>query len=90
MSTVISRQTHIEQVLVQVTSLLVERARAQLERDVAAGQESTRDLLRMNELEKELLAIRHELGLPDAAGVSPSPPGRVASRFYEVPGQEDA
>jgi hypothetical protein len=85
-----SRQTHIEQVLVEVTSLLVERARVQVEHEVAAGQDSTHDLQRINEAEKELRAIRRELGMPESATDSPPPPGRQVSKFFEVPGQEDA
>jgi hypothetical protein len=81
MSLTVSRQTHIEQVLVEVTSLLMERARVQLEREHA-----TDELHRVETLEKELKSIRHELGLDDAH----APPGRQVSKFHEVPGQEDA
>ena len=90
MSTVMSRQTHIEQVLVEVTSLLVERARVQLEREVEDGRDSRQDLERMTHAEKELRAIRRELGLPESMTESTPPPGRQVSKFHEVPGQEDA
>jgi hypothetical protein len=90
MSTVLSRQTHIEQVLVEVTSLLVERARVQLEHEVEDGRDSRHDLERMHQAEKELRAIRRELGLPESPSDSPPPAGRQVSKFFEVPGQEDA
>jgi hypothetical protein len=96
MSTTITRQTHMEQILIEVTSLLVDRACIQLEREVAALGGSNTDksaanaLRRLHELEKELHAIRQELGLEHPSAASASPPGRQVSKFYEVPGQEDA
>jgi hypothetical protein len=82
----------MEQVLIEVTSLLVDRARSQLEREIQSGtdESAVNELRRLHELEKELRAIRHEFGLADAGTPAPSPPGRQVSRFYEVPGQEDA
>jgi hypothetical protein len=95
MSAAISGQTNIEQVLIKATSLLVECARRELEREVEAARESgidrtaASDLGRMRELEEELRAIRRELGLVGAAR-TPTGPARQVSKFYEVPGQEDA
>jgi len=88
MSTTSTRQTHMEQVLIEVTSLLVDRARIQLESATDANAAS--DLQRLHHLEKELNAIRREFGLLESARVSASTPGPQVSRFYEVPGQEDA
>lgn len=82
MSTTV-RYTHIERVLVEAASLLIERARIQLERD-PEDEAAAAELRRVRELEQELRVIRHEFGLP------PVPTGRQVSRFYEVPGQEDA
>lgn len=82
MSTTV-RYTHIERVLVEATSLLIERARIQLERD-PEDEAAAAELRRVRELEQELRLIRHEFGLP------PVPSGRQVSKFYEVPGQEDA
>jgi hypothetical protein len=88
-STTVSRQVHLDQLLIEVTSLLVDRARIQLERDVAAADDPTApgDLQRLREMEHKLRAIRKDFGLTDAP---PSAPERQVSRFYEVPGQEDA
>ena len=85
-------RTAVEQMLVEVTSLLLERARIQLEREVeatgdAAGAAS--DLLRMREFEAALRAIREERAVAGAVP-APVPLHREVSRFYEVPGQEDA
>jgi hypothetical protein len=94
-STTTVRQAHIEQVLIEVTSLLVDRARIQLQREVeAAGGASTDpsasgDLRRLHEMDKKLRAIRREVGLAEP-GTAPAPAERQVSRFYEVPGQEDA
>ncbi len=96
MSTTISRQTHLEQLLIEVTSLLVDRACIQLEREVAALGGSNTDesapkaLRRLHELEKELHSIRQDFGLEDADAAPHAPAGRQVSKFYEVPGQEDA
>jgi len=88
MSTTTTRQTHMEQILIEVTSLLVDRARIQLE--TATDAHAAADLRRLQELEKELRAIRREFGLHESAIHNASPPGPQVSRFYEVPGQEDA
>ena len=91
MTTAASRRLHIEHVLVEVTSLLVERARAQLERESTTDESAANQLRRLNGLEQELQAIRHEIGLIAAASNVPtSAEGRQVSRFYDVPGQEDA
>jgi hypothetical protein len=91
-STTTSRQVHLEHVLVEVTSLLVDRARIQLEREVESSPDETAaaDLRRLHELEKELRAIRRELGVHDPDKQTTTPGGRQVSKFYEVPGQEDA
>jgi hypothetical protein len=92
----LSRLTHIEHVLVEITSLLVDRARGQLEREVETAGENTTDqhavgdLRRLQELEKQLRAIRREFGLHESHRAAPSPTGPQVSKFYEVPGQEDA
>ena len=83
MSTTVSRQAYVEKVLVEVTSLLLARARTQLQRESEDDLAAENDLRRLEELDKELRAIRRELG-------APLPSGRQVSRFYEVPGQEDA
>jgi hypothetical protein len=83
MSTTVSKQAHIEKVLVEVVSLLLSRARVQLEREAEGDLAAESDLRRLEELDKELRAIRRDIG-------APSPAGRQVSRFYEVPGQEDA
>ena len=79
-----ARYTHLEKVLVEVTSILIERARLQLEREASSDDAAAAELRRVQELEQELRVIRHEFGLP------PVPSGRQVSKFYEVPGQEDA
>jgi uncharacterized membrane protein YccC len=94
MSTVISRQSQIERVVIEATSLLVERARIELEQEVEAGGGASSGtaaghLGRMRQLENELRAIRQQLGLL-GAGRTTAAPERQISRFYEVPGQEDA
>ena len=92
MSTTAARQTHIEQVLIEATSFLLDRARVQLEREAGGsdGDAAASDLRRLLEVDKALRSIRHELGMPES-GATPAPlPERQVSRFYEVPGQEDA
>jgi hypothetical protein len=95
MSSMPKSQTHIEEVLVEVTSLLLERGRLELERELEAAGELNRDqnavndLRRMQELDAELRAIRQEFGLVTPAP-APASTGRQVSKFYEVPGQEDA
>jgi hypothetical protein len=89
MPTVAAHRTEVEQVLVDVSSLLLERARLELEREVeAAGDSATPEaassLLRMRKLEDALRTIRSERSV--AGQVS----GRTISKYYEVPGQEDA
>ena len=76
----------MERVLVEVASLLMERARLQTEREGSNDVAVAAELHRLRELERELSMIRHELGIP----TPPAPPGRQVSKFYEVPGQEDA
>jgi hypothetical protein len=93
MPTVTASRTDVERVLVEVTSLLLERARVELEREVEAARDSSSDaagnLRRMRELEDALRAIRQERSI--TGGVpTPLPLHREVSRFYEVPGQEDA
>ena len=93
MPTVAEHRTDIQRVLVDATSLLLERARIELERQVAAAgdsasQEVASSLVRFGELEAALRTIRQELSV--AGRVTTSMPGRQVSRFYEVPGQEDA
>ncbi len=93
MPSVATSQTDVERVLVEVTSLLLERARIELEREVDAARESSSSdaagsLRRMRELENTLRAIRQEHVLD--AVPAPVPLHREVSRFYEVPGQEDA
>jgi hypothetical protein len=86
--TVAANRTDVERVLVEVTSLLLERARLQLEREVDAGHDAAADeLRRMRDLEDALQAIRQER---TAAVPTSVPLHREVSRFYEVPGQEDA
>ena len=93
MPTVATNQPNVERVLVEATSLLLERARIALEREVedsgdSATSEATSRLVRVRELEDTLRTIQQQRS---AAGVVPTPvPGRQVSRFYEVPGQEDA
>jgi hypothetical protein len=77
--TTVTSQARIEQVLVEATSLLVERARQELEGDAEAGDK----VQRLRALESELNVIREELTRAH------TPVGRQVSRFYEVPGQED-
>jgi hypothetical protein len=94
MPTVSANRTDVEQVLVEVTSLLLERARVELEREVQAGTDSNNDdatsnLRRMRELEEALRSIRQERATA-AAAPAPEPHHREISRYYEVPGQEDA
>jgi hypothetical protein len=91
--TVADHRTEVEQVLVDVTSLLLERARIELEREVeTAGESATAEaansLLRMRKLEDALRTIRRERSV--AGQVSEPVSGRQVSKFYEVPGQEDA
>ena len=87
MSTLAASQTAVERVLVEATSLLLERARIELEGEVEAGRDSdaAASLRRVRELEDALRAIRQERAAP-----VPVPLHREVSRFYEVPGQEDA
>jgi uncharacterized membrane protein YccC len=90
MPTIAANRTDVERVLVEVTSLLLERARVQLEREVDAGQQTVSDeLRRMRDLLETLQAIRQERAVA-AAVPAPVPLQREVSRFYEVPGQEDA
>ena len=90
MPTIAANRTDVERVLVEVTSLLLERARMQLEREVDAGQQTAADeLRRMRDLQDALQAIRQERAVA-AAVPAPVPLQREVSRFYEVPGQEDA
>ena len=95
MPSVATSQTDVERVLVEVTSLLLERARIELEREVDAARDSSSSdaasgsLRRMRELEDTLRAIRQEHILAGAVP-APVPLHREISRFYEVPGQEDA
>ena len=92
MPTAAGSRTEVEQLLVEVTSLLLERARIGLEREVEAAADAASaasDLLRMRELEAALRAIREERALAGAVP-APVPLHREVSRFYEVPGQEDA
>jgi hypothetical protein len=87
MPTVAANRTDVERVLIEVTSLLLERARVELEHEVDAGHDTATDQLRrMRDLEDALKAIRQER----AAAPAPAPLHREVSRFYEVPGQEDA
>jgi hypothetical protein len=93
MPTVAASRTEVEQVLIDVTSLLLERARAELEREVEAGSDSgtneaASSLLRMRKLEDTLRTIRQQRSV--AGQVSAPASGRQVSRFWEVPGQEDA
>ena len=84
MPTTSAGRTHeLDQVLVDVALLLVERTRKQLEGEAAESDE----LRRARELEDRLKSIREHLPapMPLAAEV-----GRQPSRFYETPGQEDA
>jgi|SRR5215471_419708 len=86
--------TAVEDLLVEVTSLLLERARTELEHEVeAAGGSASGDassfLLRMRELHAALSNIRQERGIAGAMN-APESHERQVSRFYEVPGQEDA
>jgi hypothetical protein len=93
MPTVAVNRTDVEWVLVDVVSLLLERARIELEREVAAAGDSARheaasSLVRMRELEAALRTIRQQVS--GAGPVTASVPGPQVSKFYEVPGQEDA
>jgi hypothetical protein len=81
MPTVSSSQAGIEKVLIEATSLLLERARTQAERDGDAGS----DLVRLRELGDELQAIRDKIA---QHAIRPSV-GPQLSRYYDVPGQED-
>lgn len=94
MPSVAASVTQIEWVLVEITSLLLERARTELEHEVEATGESARDaaasnLRRMRELEDVLRSIRQDPRLAESMRAQQTP-GRQVSRFYEVPGQEDA
>jgi hypothetical protein len=90
MSSVAISRTEVERVLVEATSLLLERARIQLQREVEAGDDAAAgSLVRMRELEDALRAIRQEHAVMSAVAV-PVPLERQVSRYYEVPGQEDA
>jgi hypothetical protein len=94
MPTVATNPIEVERVLLEATSLLLERARVQLEREIDTGGESVTDdaatnLLRMRELENTLQTIRQERSRARQAVPEPVP-GRQVSKFYEVPGQEDA
>ena len=93
MPTAADHRTDIERVLIDATSLLLERARIELEREVAAAgdsatQEAASSLVRFGELEAALRIMRQELSVAGPAATTM--PGRQVSRFYEVPGQEDA
>ena len=89
MATVSSTQARIERiekVLVEAASLLVERARAEVERGVDSSGEPTPELRRLRDLEHELEAIRQNFTRTAvAASVGPQ-----LSRYYDVPGQEDS
>jgi hypothetical protein len=94
MATAPANRTDVETVLVEVTSLLLERARAEVEREIQAGRDSAGDdaatnLRRMRELEEALRTIRQERSIA-AAEPAPELHHREVSRYYEVPGQEDA
>jgi Mg2+ and Co2+ transporter CorA len=85
-------RARVEEVLLETASLLVERARREIEREIEAAPDSdaaAADLRRVGELEGELREIQRELR-DDARATELSARGRVVSRFYEVPGQEDA
>ena len=85
MSAVVGSGTELERLLVEATSLLLERARIELEREMKPGDDSAAaSLRRMRECEDALRALRHE---PAAAAPHSE---RQVSRYYEVPGQEDA
>jgi len=85
MSAVVGSGTELERVLVEATSLLLERARIELERDVKAGDDSAAvSLRRVREYEDALQLLRPE---PTGAALHAE---RQVSKYYEVPGQEDA
>ena len=92
MLTTTRQQVHVEQVLVEVTSLLLDRARIQLERDAANADDERAavDLRHLHELEGKLRAIGRELGMEEVASPPTAVHERQVSRFHEVPGQEDA
>ena len=71
MSTTAARQTHIEQVLIEATSFLLDRARVQLEREAGGsdGDTAASDLRRLLEVDKALRSIRHELGMPESGAM---------------------
>ena len=92
MPTVSSTQARIEKVLVEAASMLVERARTELEREAASSGDSSpgrtdeSELRRLRDLEAELQAIRLEF----ARSAVLTATGPQLSRYYDVPGQEDA
>jgi hypothetical protein len=92
MATSSSTQARIEKVLVEAASLLVERARTQIEREIAAASDSSPDeshdaeLQRLRVLEDELAAIREQFARTTVAAAI----GPQLSRYYDVPGQEDS
>jgi hypothetical protein len=92
MPTGASYRTDVERLLVDAASLLLERLRIELEREVEAsggspGNDTAVSLARVRELEDALKTIRQR---PSAPAAVPEPvPGRQVSKFYEVPGQAD-
>src|SRR5919197_945952 len=73
MATVSSTQARIEKVLVEAASLLVERARAQLEREVEvdASGDSSAELRRLRDLEDELRTSAKTLAMRAAMARAP-------------------
>jgi hypothetical protein len=88
------RPSELEQLLLEATLLLVERTRRQLEREAsqhmgdALEPADADDLPRSRLLEANLKALQERLR--GQAAPVPAAVGRLPSRYYEVPGQEDA
>jgi hypothetical protein len=88
-----TRPRDLDQALIDTALLLVERARRQLERG-ATEQEWAEpeaadidDLVRARQLEARLKVLQEQVR---AVAVPAAPVGPQPSRYYEVPGQEDA
>jgi hypothetical protein len=88
-----TRPRDLDQALLDTALLLVERLRRQLES--AAGEQAwagldaadVDELARARQLEARLRALQEQV----RTQISPvAPAGRQPSRYYEVPGQEDA
>jgi hypothetical protein len=88
-----ARPRDLDQALVDTALLLVGRVRRQLEHAASEQQWAEPDaadveeLARARQLEARLKLLQEQVR---AGGVPAAPAGRQPSRYYEVPGQEDA